>query len=282
MPLVSAQILMKEAQRGRYALPLFDFFQLTGIEGFFAAVKAKRAPAIFGMYQQQFESPMAPAMIAAVKACAANTDTPVSLYLDHGVSVEQARRALACGFTDVMIDASSKSLDENILLSRQVAEAAHAVHAGCEAELGHVGGGKDYQAFGAQRKGFTNPEDVERFVRETGVDCLAVAIGTAHGPYHGQPQLDTDLLDQIAQRTHLPLVLHGGTDLSEEQFRTAIAHGICKINIATDLVRSAFARLRDAISQPNANFFSTMKSVPDVMYEKCCYYLDLFGASGKA
>jgi fructose-bisphosphate aldolase, class II len=273
---------MRKARKGGYALPLFDFFALTGIEGFFDAVREKRAPAIIGMYQRELMSPVSVPMIAAIKALAAEADTPVCLYLDHGGSFEQCEKAVASGFTDVMYDGSSLPIEENITNTKRVVEVAHARGIGVEAELGHVGGGWNYDEFGGQRKGFTDPAEVERFVAATGVDMLAVAIGTAHGDYKGEPKLDLDLLAEIAGRVAIPLVLHGGSGLSEEQFRACIKLGIAKINIATDLVQTATRHVREAINKEGAAYPGVMRGVPAAMQERCMYYLDLFGATGKA
>jgi fructose-bisphosphate aldolase class II len=160
--------------------------------------------------------------------------------------------------------------------------AAHAVGACAEAELGHVGGGHEYDVYGAQGKGFTDPAVVERFVGETGVDSLAVAIGTAHGVYKGEPRLNLELLDEIRRRVDIPLVLHGGSGLSDEQFRSAVAHGISKINIFTDLSLAAGARMIEAAKGEKASYFSISEAAKRAFQERCAFFLDLFGATGKA
>jgi fructose-bisphosphate aldolase, class II len=208
---------------------------------------------------------------------------PLSLMLDHGASFEICIKALRLGFTDVMIDHSSLPIEENIAITKMVVRAAHAVGAGAEAELGHVGSGQEYQDFGAQRGGFTDPASVERFVAETGVDMLAIAIGTAHGLYKGTPQLDLELLDEIRKRVDIPLVLHGGTGLSEAQFRGAISRGISKINVATDLfVTSAQRICAQAQKDPNTNYHTFARIPYEAFRERCGYFLDLFSASGQA
>jgi fructose-bisphosphate aldolase class II len=201
--------------------------------------------------------------------------------LDHGKSIEQCRRAIALGFTDVMYDGSALPLEQNIANTRALVREAHAAGVGVEAELGQVGSGKDYQSFGGQRRGFTDPAQVERFVTESGVDMLAVAFGTAHGAYHGTPRLDLELLAEIRRRTDVPLVMHGGTGLTPEQFRAAIAAGIVKINVATDLVHSAGAAIRTAAGAQDATFFSVVKALRAALAERCTHYIDLFGAAGK-
>jgi fructose-bisphosphate aldolase class II len=208
-------------------------------------------------------------------------DVPVSLMLDHGQSFEQCIRALTYGFTDVMYDGSRLPLEENIATTRMVVRAAHAVGACVEAELGHVGSGRDYQAYGALRKGFTDPETVERFVAETEVDMLAVAVGTAHGFYQGDPELDLDLLREIRGRVDIPLALHGGSGCSADQFRAAIEAGITKINVASDLYRAAGETLVEAAATEDASYHALSRAATASFAERVGYYLDLFGASGK-
>ena len=190
------------------------------------------------------------------------------------------------GFTDVMYDGSKLPLEENMANTKAIVRAAHAVGAGVEAELGHVGGGGDYQAFGALGKGFTEPAAVERFVRETGVDCLAVAVGTAHGLYQGNPQLDLALLAEIRQRVDIPLVLHGGSGLSDEQFRAAVKGGISKINIFTNLAVSAGTAMvelaRDQARGPDTSYMPLIRAIPGAFQQECERLLDVFGATDQA
>ncbi|NLG51059.1 MAG: class II fructose-bisphosphate aldolase [Chloroflexi bacterium] len=281
MPLVSALPELIKAQSGGYAIPCFDTFEMLGTEGMFAAIEDKRAPTIVALYAHSVEAPNAKAFAAFIRTMAEKATVPVAFILDHGASVEQCVKALCYGLTDVMFDGSKLPLEENIANTRLVVQMAHAMGAAVEAELGHVGLGRDY-SFEAQRKGFTDPAVAERFVEETGVDALAVAIGTAHGVYKAAPQLDLELLAEIKRRVSVPLVLHGGSGLSEEQFRAAIAGGIAKVNVFTDLGLTAGRQLVAAAGEPNASYFSMTDTVRAAFRARCGYYLDLFGASGKA
>jgi fructose-bisphosphate aldolase class II len=191
-------------------------------------------------------------------------------------------QALKVGFSDVMYDGSRLPIEENIITTRLVVRAAHAMGAGVEAELGHVGSGSTYGDFGAQRKGFTDPDDVERFVAETGVDCLAIAIGTAHGLYQSEPHLALDLLAEIRGRVEVPLVLHGGSGLSDEQFRSAVAGGICKINIFTNLAVEATSRMVANAAGGQTSFHSLTSQIREGFQAVCTHCLDVFGTSGKA
>jgi len=230
---------LQRASREKWGIPLFDIFEREGTDGIFAAAEAKRAPTIVGTGGHIFERPGGKEFMGYLVARAQNATVPITVYLDHGDSFERCIQAIRLGFTDVMFDGSRLPLDENIAITRMVVKAAHAVGVGVEAELGHVGQGSQYESFGSQREGFTRPDEVERFVAETGVDMLAVAIGSAHGQYRGEPRLDYELLAELHRRVDVPLVMHGGSGLSDEQFRTAIKTGISKVNIFTDLAMAA-------------------------------------------
>ncbi len=281
MPLISIGAELKRARAGKYALPLFDAEDSLSADGMFAALEACRAPAMIAIYTALLDRPGGRALAAYLRARAEDAPVPVSIMLDHGSSFEACIKALKFGLTDVMFDGSRLPIEENIAITRHVVRAAHACGACVEAELGHVGMGKDYQEFGAMRKGFTQPDDVERFVAETGVDFLAVAIGTAHGIYQGEPQLDLELLDEIAARVEIPLVMHGGSGLAKEQFQAAIGRGIAKVNIATDLFISTAKRLVE-VGQGQPSYFDFNRASVETFKARCSYYLDIFGASGKA
>jgi len=160
--------------------------------------------------------------------------------------------------------------------------AAHAVGAAVEAELGHVGTGSTYREFGAQGMGFTEPDMVVRFVEETGVDFLAIAIGTAHGLYDDEPTLALNLLTEIRERVDIPLVLHGGSGLSDEQFRAAIAGGIQKINIFTNLIVEAKRRMLENAKSEKTSVFSLTTQIREAFQAECERLLDVFNTSGKA
>jgi len=283
MPLISITCYLEAARRGGFAVPLFDAIDSASVDGMLAAAEEKYAPLIIGLYSGTLAQANAPALIAYIRARAQASTMPVSLMLDHGSSLEQCRQAVDFGFSDVMFDGSRLSLEENIAQTRAVVDMAHPLGVGVEAELGHVGSGGEYQQYGAQRKGFTDPEAVERFVAETGVDFLAIAIGNAHGVYQGEPCLDFDLLAQIRTRVRQPLVLHGGSGSSEAQFRSAITGGIAKINVVTDLYKSAGQQIRAMIveSPERTSYFDLQRAGVEAFTQQCSYYLELFGAAGK-
>ena len=281
MALVSVKQALKDAQAGGYALALFDTFDMHATDGIFQAFEEKRAHAFIGLYGGFFEQPNAAANVAYIREAAASTKVPVSLMLDHGASFEQCIRAISLGFTDVMFDGSKLPLEENITQTKLVVRAARAVGVAVEAELGHVGSGKEYQSFGAKRMGFTDAATVERFAAETGVDFLAVAIGTAHGVYQGEPHLDLELLDAIRRRVEIPLVMHGGSGLSDVQFRSAVEHGIAKINVATELFMTSAKRIVGAARDKDLSYFEIARLASETFRERCGYYIDLFGEADR-
>ena len=281
MPLVSISGELERAQRGGYALPLFDTFDMHSTDGMFNVLEEKRAPAMVAIYAAALDRPNARAFAAYIRARAEDSSVPVSLMLDHGRSFEDCIRCISYGFTDVMYDGSKLPMEGNIETTRAVVRAAHAVGVCVEAELGHVGRGSEYEDHETRRQGFTDPDSVERFVEETGVDFLAIAIGTAHGLYAGDPELDLDLLGEIRARVDIPLALHGGSGVTEEQFRATIAGGISKINVATDLFVTTGRRLCEAAQTQGASYFALSRTAIESFQERCGYYLDLFGASGR-
>jgi len=282
MPLLSMIGELRKAQAGRYALPAFDTFESAGTVGLFEAFEEKRAPAIVAIAGGVLERPGTAALAAYVRRMAEETSLPVALMVDHARSFEICIMGLRFGFSDVMYDGSTLPLEENIANTRLVVRAAHAVGVCVEAEVGHVGSGSSYRSYGALRKGLTDPAIAEQFVAETGVDTLAVAIGNAHGVYDGEPCLDLDLLAEIRRRLDVPLVLHGGSGLSEDQFRSAVAAGISKINIFTDLAMNAHNRMAEAVAADQANYFPVAAAERQAFKDRAMYFLDLFGASGKA
>ena len=275
MPLVTIRGEIQKAQAGRYALPCFLTFDQTSAEGIFAALAERGCPAMVGLYNTVMAWPHVSAFAALLREMARLSPVGISLMLDHGASVEQCRAALAIGLTDVMFDGSKLPLEENIAKAREVAEAAHAAGGCLEAELGHVGSGSDYQAFGAKGMGFTDPAVAERFYSETRCDILAVAIGNAHGVYQGEPRLDLGLLAEIRRRVPVPLSLHGGTGLSAEQFRSAIQAGISKVNIFTDLANSAGGEIGRTFQPGKSTYFDAMSAVRDTFRRRCLHYIDI-------
>jgi len=281
MPLTQALAVIRQAQREHYAVPLFAAFNSLDVDGIAAAAEGLQAPAIMAIFAGTLAAPTGRALAACVRTRAAESPVPIALMLDHGTKLEHCLQAIEHGFTDVMFDGSKLPLEENAARTREVVEAAHAEGVAVEGELGQVGSGRNYQEFGAQRAGFTDPETVKGFVSETGVDVLAVAIGSAHGQYQGEPHLDVELLTELRRRTEVPLSLHGGSGCAAEQFQAVIAAGIAKVNIATDLWAGASARMLETVRAGKTGYFDLTAAVVAGFDDRCRYYLEVFGAVGR-
>ncbi|MEA4899872.1 MAG: class II fructose-bisphosphate aldolase [Christensenellaceae bacterium] len=235
--LVTSKVMLLSAQSSKYAVGAFNIENMEMGQAVIEAAQEAKAPVILQTTPGTLKY-AGPAVFAGmVGALARQASVPVALHLDHGSSFELAVKALDAGYTSVMIDGSALPLEDNIRLTRRVAEAGATLGIPVEAELGKVGGKEDDLAADADTN--TDPWEAERFARETGIDSLAVAIGTAHGFYVGTPVLDKARLGEIRKLVPIPLVLHGASGLHDKDVRDCIALGICKVNFATEL-RAAF------------------------------------------
>src|SRR5512139_503353 len=230
-----------------WAIGAYDTCNLEITQAIVDAAAADQAPAIIMVYPHHVPQDSWPTLVRLIEAEVERTRIPAALVLDHAKTLEQIACALELGFSGVMIDASLAPLEENIVLTRQAVELAHAKGAAVEAELGHVGQGDDEDQHRSQ---LTRVDEAERFVRETGVDALAVSIGTLHGLYRGTPQLDFERIAQLRAACPIPLVLHGGSDTPDPDIRRAIETGIDKINIWTDVRIPFLQALKEKLDGP--------------------------------
>lgn len=240
MALVTSKELMLDAQKNHYAIGAFNVENMEMVQAVVAAAEELSSPVIIQTTPGTLKYAPPEMFYANVCTAAKAATVPVVMHLDHGSSFELALRAFRAGYTSVMIDGSLLGFEENIALSKAVADACHAGGVPVEAELGKVGGKEDDHD-GGSGSGYTDPEEAAQFVQRTGVDALAVAIGTAHGVYKGIPKLDTERISRIRERVNVPLVLHGTSGVPDDTVRECIARGMCKINYATDL-RIAFTK----------------------------------------
>lgn len=233
MPLVTSEKMLSDAQRGGYAVGAFNVENMEMVKAVIAAAEELKAPVMLQTTPSTVKYGTLETYYAIVAAEAKKASIPVCLHLDHGSSFDLALQAIRAGYTSVMIDGSHKDFEQNIAITRKVADAARACGIPVEAELGKVGGKEDDLDGG--NGGYTDPQEAAEFVERTGVSSLAVAIGTAHGVYKGEPKLDLDRLAEIRKVVSIPLVLHGASGLSEEAVVESIKRGICKVNFATEL-----------------------------------------------
>lgn len=239
MPLVTTKEMLLRAQAGHYAVGAFNVENMEMVMAVVQAAEESRAPVIMQTTPSTVKYAGLDYYLAMAKAAAERATVPVAMHLDHGDSFELAMQALRTGYTSIMIDGSHDSFEDNIALTRRVTDACAPSGVPVEAELGKVGGKED-DLEGGDGNPFTDPQQAKEFVESTGVDSLAVAIGTAHGLYKGVPKLDFDRLSAIRELVSIPLVLHGASGVPDEAVRESIRRGICKVNFATEL-RIAFS-----------------------------------------
>jgi fructose-bisphosphate aldolase class II len=256
--LVTMKELLLEADKNNYAVGAFNCSTLENIRAVIKAAEKTSSPVIME-YAEAHKSfipieEIGPIMVDYAK----RAKVPVAVHLDHGQTYETFVKAIKLGFTSVMIDASSLPFEENVAKTKEIVKLAHSVGVTVEAELGHVfnstiGAGEgstadtadDYEDLDAI---YTNPDDAKKFVDQTGVDCLAIAFGTVHGVYLKEPKLDLPRIKKIKEKVNIPLVMHGGSGVVEEDYRTAIENGIRKINYYTYANKAAGAKVRDYIN----------------------------------
>ncbi len=281
MPLVNMKALLKDAQEKNYAVGSFSVANLEMIQGVVKAAEETKSPIILQIAEVRLNhSPLkiiGPAMLAAAK----NASVPVAVHLDHGTTLECIGEALRLGFTSVMFDGSHLSFEENIEKSKEVVSMAKPYGAAVEAEIGCVGGSEDGSVDIAMR--CTSPDQAEIFAERTGVDALAIAIGNAHGFYKEAPQLRFDILESVRDRVSIPLVLHGGTGISEEDFIRCHQSGIKKINIATATFAAAERKVKEGYENGGIKGYYDMHVRQiEGAYENAKKHMEIFYSIGKA
>ncbi|GKH35021.1 class II fructose-bisphosphate aldolase [Muricomes sp. OA1] len=248
MPLVKVSEILKEADKGGYAVTAFDTFNFETINWVIEAAAELKTATIVMIYPEMTEYISVDTFARIVETLAAKSEYPVGLMLDHGDSYELAMQCLKAGFTSIMVDFSSCEFEENVRRTREVVKAAHAMGVDVEAELGHVGNADTLADF-ADDSGYTSPELAKQFVERTECDVLAIAFGSAHGNYVREPKLDMERLDAIKREVSIPLVLHGGTGIPDSQIREAVKRGIRKLNVGTGYDQTIFYAVQKNIKE---------------------------------
>lgn len=275
MALVTMKKLLEQASKERRGVGAFSVGNMEMVKGAVQAAEEMNTPIILQIAEVRLpHSPLAlmgPMMVQAAK----EAKVDVAVHLDHGLTVETVKKALELGFTSVMFDSSNYSFEENIERTKEVAELAKGYGATVEAELGLVGGSED----GSEDHGIrcTDPEDAKVFCERTGIDALAVAIGNAHGNYPVAPTLAFDVLEEIEKRTEVPLVLHGGSGITDDDFRRAISLGIVKVNIATASFNQLTKRAEEYFQTEEAhNYFKLNEAMVQGTYENVRHHIEVF------
>ena len=257
MAFVTTKQVLSDAQKEGNAVGAFNVENMEMVQAVAAAAEELQAPVIMQTTPSTVKYADLAYFYANVRVAAEKASAPIVIHLDHGSSFELAMQALRTGYTSIMIDGSHGSFEENIAVSKAVADACHPSGIPVEAELGKVGGKED-DLEGGEGNPYTDPQEAKIFVEKTGVDSLAVAIGTAHGVYKGTPKLDVERLSEIRKVVSIPLVLHGTSGVPDDSVRECIRRGICKVNYATDL-RIAFSKGVKAYMKENPDAFDPKK-----------------------
>jgi fructose-bisphosphate aldolase class II len=287
MTLVSMTSMLQKAVNGQYAVGQFNLNNLEFAQAILQAAQEEQAPVILGVSEAYIPYMGGLACIAGMVRSLIDyygITVPVALHLDHGSTYDVCLRALHAGFTSVMIDASHHPLEQNIGVTRRVTEAAHVLGASVEAELGRIAGREDDLAVDEAEAMYAVPEECATLVRETGIDCLAPALGSVHGPYRGQPKLGFERMAEIRTLTGVPLVLHGGSGLPDEEIRRAISLGTAKINVNTDNQMACTAAIRNFLREhpeaydPRHYLMPAREAIKASVKAK----IRLFGSSGRA
>ncbi len=284
MPLVDMRDMLQHAYRNGYAVGGFDLVSLDFLEAILQAAETCRSPVIVSLAESHFEYYDFDLAMAAVERAACRSGVPVAIHLDHGASFESAVRAINLGCNGVMVDASQDTFPVNVAHTKRVADMAHACGIAVEGELGYVAGveGEDAEKHPGGVV-YTSVEEAKAYVARTGVDCLAVSIGTVHGRLSGRPKLDIERLKRINEAVKLPLVIHGGTGLSDEQFRKLIQHGVAKINYYTALADAAGNHIRaNARADGRCGYTGLVRGVRDVIRAEVERCMVLWGSAGRA
>lgn len=284
MAFVTVKELLDKAEAGGYAVGAFNCNNMEIVQAIIQAAEAEKSPVIIQASQGAIKYAGLEYIVGLTRIAASQTAIPVALHLDHGTSFAQVMSCIRGGFSSVMIDGSKLPLAENIALTQKVLEAARPVGVSVEAELGKIGGTEDDIFVSDREAYFTDPEEARQFVAETGVDSLAVAIGTAHGQYKGEPNLDFARLEKIRELTRIPIVLHGSSGVPEDQIRRAIQLGVRKVNIDTNIREAFVAAMRGVLAEnpreidPRKVLGPAREAAVAVIREK----IRIFGSSGKA
>ena len=280
---VSMKDMLWHAHYNNYAVMATNCVNMEQAKAITQSAEEERSAVIINISPRQMKAHGHGEILAPmIRGMAERVSVPVAFNLDHGANLEDITAAMSYGFSSVMIDASGFAFEENVRRTQIVASMAHGMGLSCEAELGHVGLAKE--ADNEKEDLYTNPKQAKEFVERTGCDCLAVAIGTAHGSYPKGfvPRLDFDRLKLLKETLKMPLVLHGGSGAGEENIKKAVACGINKINVCTDLFRHArIATAKTLEENPEIDYMDLCIAAQNAMKEFIKSYMRVIGSSGQ-
>ncbi len=277
--LVNLNEVLKKAQKGKYAVGLFNTTDTDMLQAVIEAAEESNSPVILGTAEVLLPygelKLIAPSVIAAAK----RAKVPVVVHYDHGLTFDRCIEALKLGFSSIMFDGSAKPYEQNIAETREMVKIAHAFGATVEGEIGHVGEAAKEDNLLTDM--YTTPEEAKAYLEATGVDALAVAIGSAHGVYKKKPMLNIERLKEISGAVKVPLVLHGGSGLSDDDFKNTIRNGIAKVNIFTDLCLAGERAMKDG-EEKKLGYLETRNLKVNYIKEAVKHKMALFGSVNKA
>ena len=282
MALVSVNELLLKAEQGGYAVGAFNANNMEIVQAIVQAAEKENSPVIMQASQGAIAYAGLDFITEMVRLAAVSASVPVALHLDHGTDFDQVVKCIRSGFTSVMYDGSKLPLEENIAMTKKVLDMSIGVSV--EAELGKIGGTEDNVHVSEKEAMYTDPEEARYFVEQTGVDSLAIAIGTAHGQYKGEPKLDFERLRQIKTLVKIPIVLHGSSGVPDESIRQAIGLGIRKVNIDTNIREAFVGEMRRVMAEkpneidPRKILGPAREAAVAIIREK----IRIFGSTGKA
>ncbi|MDB4867113.1 MAG: fba [Cohnella sp.] len=284
MPLVSMTEFLPKAKAGKYAVGQFNMNNLEFAQAITDAAIEEKSPFIFGVSEGALKYMGIEYTVAIARAAAEKSGLPIALHLDHGSTFEVAMKCIRAGFSSVMFDGSHHPYEENIKITKEVVKAAHAMGVSVEGELGTIGGVEDDISVDEANAALAKPEEAIRFYEETGVDCVAIAVGTAHGMYKGEVKIHYDIIKAVASKIPVPIVLHGGSGVPDEMIREAIQAGVGKINVNTENQVACTEAIREVLAKdgkvydPRKYLMPARNAMKDVVKEK----IRLFGSSNQA
>jgi fructose-bisphosphate aldolase class II len=282
--LVTGNEILQDAHKKGYGVGAFNVNNMEIIQAIIEAAEETNSPVILQASQGGIKYAGIEYIAALAKVAAEKVSVPVAIHLDHGTDFEQVMLCIRNGFTSVMIDGSRFPLEKNIAETKRVIDVAHAVGVSVEAELGKIGGTEDDVTVDEREATFTDVDEAKQFVDETNVDSLAIAVGTAHGVYKGEPKLDFDRIKAIKEKVNIPLVLHGSSGVPDESIKKAVSLGINKVNIDTN-IRMAFADAVKEFVKENPEVIDPRKILGparDAMREVIKQKMVLFGSANRA
>lgn len=284
MPFASFKEVLTDGLKNGYAVGQFNLNNLEFTQAIIEVAEEERSPVIFGVSEGAMKYMGLEFTVAIAKAAAQKATVPVVLHLDHGSSYEVVLKCIRAGFSSIMIDASHYELEKNIALTKQVVHACHVLGIDVEGELGRIGGTEDDISVDERDATLARVDESIRLVNETGIDAFAPAIGSAHGMYVGKPELAFDRLGEIRDATGLPLVLHGGSGIPDEDIRRAISLGVAKINVNTESQVAFTKKVREVLDKdakvydPRKVLGPAREAIKEVVREK----IRLFGSNNRA